>query len=103
MFARLFTLAILTHCVIGRFTPNERQWNPEDAKQNCTLKCEDECIYCEEPNKCSDSEKKCGEEPPEKHPDCPPDEICIPDECLCKSFLLKIQQHNYDILMFIFL
>ena len=55
----------------------------QTGEQNCTNRCEDHCI-CKVPNKCSEDETKCGEAPPENHPDCPPDEICVPSECNCK-------------------
>ena len=88
MLTRFIIVAVLVHLAIGRFAPKERQWNPEDARQNCTNRCEDHCI-CKVPNKCSEDETKCGEAPPENHPDCPPDEICVPSDCNCKSILLN--------------
>ena len=99
MFARFFTLLILANCVVGRFDSYDRQWSPDDARQNCTLRCEDECIYCKDhpPNVCSDDEKKCGEEPPEDYPDCPPDEICVPDDCLCKFFYQNLPRDIWSI------
>ena len=88
MLTRSIILAILVSFAFGRFAPKERQWNPEDARQNCTNRCEDHCI-CKIPKKCSDDETKCGEAPPENHPDCPPDEICVPTECACKSLIFS--------------
>ena len=76
-------LIILAQLAIGRFTPNERQWNPDDARENCTRKCEEHCI-CTVPILCTDDQIKCGEAPPEEHPDCPYDDICIPPFCECK-------------------
>ena len=83
MLTRFVSLVIIAHLAIGRFTPNERQWSPDDARQNCTRKCEESCI-CTVPTTCNDNEIKCGEAPPEEHPDCPPDDICVPADCACK-------------------
>ena len=87
MLGRFIILAIFVHATIGRFAPKERQWSPEDARQNCTNKCEDHCI-CNVPIKCSETEIKCGEAPPEDYLDCPPDEICVPEKCACELIVL---------------
>ena len=87
MLTRFFAFAILTHCVICRFAPEERDWHPDDARvntDNCTETCIKECEPCKVPEKCSEDEIKCGEKSPENHPDCPPDEICVPSNCKCK-------------------
>ena len=87
MLARFIILTMLAHGIVGRFAPKERQWSEEDARQNCTSKCEDYCI-CNVPIKCSDDEIKCGEAPPDDHLDCPPDEICVPTNCACELIVL---------------
>ena len=81
---QLFIFAIGIHYVICRWTVNERQWLPEDARTNCSSKCNEECFACTLPKKCNDNQIKCGEKSPEVHPDCPPDEICVPIGCNCK-------------------
>ena len=80
----ILALAIFSLCVECRLSPQERQWTPEDARQNCTEKCKDECEYCVTPTTCSEDEYKCGEHPPEIGPDCPPSEVCVPAGCECK-------------------
>jgi len=73
----------------------DRQWNSGDARQNCSLKCRDECIQCMQPKKCDAGQAKCGEKPPAMHPVCPSDEICVPMGCICKFLVeIKIQYHN---------
>jgi len=73
----------------GYYPYLDRQWNTDDARQNCTLKCKDECVQCEQPKKCHTGQEKCGEKPPEMHPDCPSDDICAPMGCICK-FLVEL-------------
>ena len=84
MLKHLFAFAILTHCVICRFAPEEREWHADDARENCTELCTDYCIPCTEPDTCNEDEIKCGEKAPENHEDCPPDETCVASNCICK-------------------
>ena len=80
----IFLLIIVIHLAIGRYTFIDRQFEDGDARQNCTEKCTEECEQCNVPKTCGASELKCGELPPEVHPDCPPDETCVPIGCICK-------------------
>ena len=81
-----FVLVIFMHLAIEGYAFKDRQWQADDARQNCTVKCKDECIQCIKPQKCNVGEIKCGETPPDDrlHPDCPPDELCVPTSCNCK-------------------
>ena len=83
---RLLVFVLCIHLVRCRRTYQEsqRQLDDVEVEQNCTLKCNEQCIYCETPKKCNDDEVKCGENHPEAYPDCPPDEICVPNSCICK-------------------
>ena len=84
MLKNCLAFAILAHCVICRFAPKDRQWAEGDLRQNCTERCHDECEECPEaPKRCTEKENKCGEEPPIGHPDCIPNDICVPSNCLC--------------------
>ena len=87
----ILALAIFSICVECRFSVQERQWNATDARQNCTEKCAIECEYCKDPDTCNEHEFKCGSEPPEVGPDCPPNEICVPSGCECKSFITSLR------------
>ena len=71
----------------SRYQEFDRQWNAEDARQNCTTRCADECEYCKDPKYCNEDQFKCGEKTPEVGPDCPPDDICVPSGCECKKFI----------------
>ena len=62
---------------------DERQWADGDITGFCKRVCNEECTMCTEPKKCSEGQTKCGEEPPKEHPDCYPDEICVPKGCNC--------------------
>ena len=62
---------------------DERQWADGDITGFCKKVCNEECTQCTEPKKCSEGQTKCGEEPPKEHPDCYPDEICVPKGCNC--------------------
>ena len=87
---QLLLLVICLNYVICRWISEERQWIPEDERENCSMRCNEECVACTEPYKCTGDQVKCGEDPPKDHPDCPPDEICIPRGCLCKNLQLKL-------------
>ena len=62
----------------------DRQWADGDISSFCNKVCDEECTFCSTPQKCTEGQTKCGEEPPKEHPDCPPDEICVPKGCSCK-------------------
>ena len=83
MLKNLFVLTLLLHVVFCRFTPDERQWNDDDARQNCTEICNTSC-NCTEPITCSDSEDKCPDENSDVHNDCPSDDVCVPTGCQCE-------------------
>ena len=70
---------------MSRHVEFDRQWTAEDARQNCTTKCADECEYCKDPKYCTEDQFKCGEKAPEVGPDCPPDDVCVPSGCECKN------------------
>jgi len=91
----LFVLVIFIHLVMEGYSFQDRQWGADDPRQNCTVKCKDECTQCIQPKICNVEEVKCGEKAPEMHPDCPPDEICVPTGCICKfPYNLYITYHN---------
>jgi hypothetical protein len=85
MLKYFFALTLLTNIVLCRFTLDERQWAEGDAREHCITTCHDDCEYCEEPTHCTVTEDKCGEEPPKVHPNCSPDEVCVPAGCDCRS------------------
>ena len=87
---RGISLALAIFCLAvaeSRFQQFDRQWTEEDARQNCTTKCADECEYCKDPKYCNEDQFKCGEKAPEVGPDCPPDDVCVPSGCECKKIL----------------
>ena len=87
---RAITLALAIFClsvVESRYQEFDRQWTAEDARQNCSTKCADECEYCKDPKYCNEDQFKCGEQAPEGGPDCPPDDICVPSGCECKKVI----------------
>ena len=73
---------------MSRHVEFDRQWTAEDARQNCTTKCADECEYCKDPKYCTEDQFKCGEKAPEVGPDCPPDDVCVPSGCECKNIFI---------------
>ena len=77
-------LLLVAHLLMSSTALVDRQWSPEDEKQHCLTQCNDECVECNVPITCDINEKKCGEESPKLHPDCPKDEICVPIHCSCK-------------------
>ena len=79
----IIVLSIFVSASNGRFYPNERQWEADDLKQHCIEVCDDVCEYCN-PRNCTESEKYCGTTPSTVHPNCPPDESCVPQDCNCK-------------------
>ena len=78
---------VFTTCLLAVITQtkpeDERQWAEADKKEFCSRVCNEECVECTKPIKCSEGQTKCGEEPPKEHPDCYPDEICVPKGCNC--------------------
>ena len=83
---------ILTICLLGFISQAKseevRQWPAEDSITNytkafCSRVCNEECVECTTPIKCSEGQTKCGEASPKDHPDCYPDEICVPKGCNC--------------------
>ena len=95
MLKQLFALAILSHSVFCRFTPNERQLVERADQGNgndwhyCEERCNKTCETCEDHHVCEEDETKCGEGPPQvvnglQLPKCSRDEICVSDECYCK-------------------
>ena len=88
---RGISLALAIFCLAvaeSRFQQFDRQWTEEDARQNCTTKCADECEYCKDPKYCNEDQFKCGEKAPEVGPDCPPDDVCVPSGCECKKIIV---------------
>ena len=83
MLKELFILSLLLHVVFCWVTPNDRQWNEEDARQNCTLICTKSCENCTKPITCGELEDKCPGNT-DVHDDCPADENCVPAGCQCK-------------------
>ena len=83
MFNLIIVLSIFVSASNGRFYPNERRWEADDLKQHCIEVCDDVCEYCN-PRNCTESEKYCGTTPSTVHPNCPPDESCVPQDCNCK-------------------
>ena len=63
-----------------------------DGWQYCEDKCNETCEPCTRHHVCGDDEMKCGEGPTKVSPDgfvlhlCAKDEICVSENCLCKSF-----------------
>ena len=80
------TIVVIT-CVFSTTSQtnrdDDRQWADGDIAGFCKKVCNEECTMCTEPKKCSEAQTKCGEEPPKEHPDCYPDEICVPKGCNC--------------------
>ena len=89
MLKYLFTLTLLAQLVFCRVSPEERQWEEGDNRQNCTILCEDECRECLEPTYCDENEIKCGEAALPGHEDCPKNDVCIPDNCNCKQNVIR--------------
>ena len=84
---------ILVSSVNSRFYPHERQWVADDLRQHCIEVCDDECEYCN-PRNCTENEKYCGTTPSTVHPNCPPDESCVPLDCNCKYLFLQFVFRN---------
>ena len=82
----IFIVTLLVHnglCYVADF---DRQWQEDDARQNCTRICTQSCQNCTEPSTCSDLEHKCPQDESEITNDCPPDDICVPIGCQCRLF-----------------
>ena len=90
----ILALIILGPAVHCRFAPEDRQWQPDDNKQHCIEQCDKDCEYCD-PKTCSDDEEYCGTGDSNVHPNCPPDEVCVPPGCKCKYifFISNIYTH----------
>ena len=100
----ILILAISLRLCVCRFAVQERQWTENDNRENCTNICEDTCRYCPDPKVCNDEQLKCGEtyHVDDVHGimyDCMPDEICIPEGCLCKEDILMNLHRNELILV----
>lgn len=84
---QLFQFIVLTICLISVQSQTnleyDRQWVEEDVTQFCERVCNEECTACTAPKRCSEGQTKCGEEPPKEHPDCYPEDICVPKGCNC--------------------
>lgn len=86
--------AICLQFCVSRLVVHPRQWTENDNRQNCTNICEDECRYCKEPKVCSDEQLKCGVKYHEDDVhgimyDCMPDDVCVPEGCICKQASFK--------------
>ena len=92
----VIAFSVLLSSIDCRFAADERQWEADDLRQHCIEVCDDDCEYCS-PSNCSESEKYCGTIPSTVHPNCPPDESCVPLDCQCKIF-----QYQYPFLELIF-
>ena len=91
----ILIIAISLRFCVCRFAIQERQWTESDNRENCTNICDDACRYCPDPKVCNDEQLKCGETYHEDDVhgimyDCMPDEICIPEGCLCKKNIFVI-------------
>ena len=80
----VLSLVFFTVHVESRLSVIDRQWNQEDARENCTNKCQIECVQCLEPATCTEDQTKCGEKNQIVGPDCQKDSICVPSDCECK-------------------
>ena len=85
----VIALSVLVSSINCRYALDERQWEGGDLRQHCIEVCDDDCEYCN-PRNCTESEKYCGTTPSTVHPNCPPDESCVPLDCQCKSFTVSI-------------
>ena len=96
----IWLVAIFALCTESRYSALDRQWLPEDARQNCTINCYEECTECLPYTTCDlENENYCGDHPPEIGPDCPPSEVCVPKPCSCKLDIisLKVRQNFINV------
>ena len=92
----LFSFILLSHCVLGRLTWNDRQLiegadqGTGDEWQYCEDECTRICPDCEVHNECKEDEIRCGYGDYKVSPNgfvlhlCAKDEICVSDKCTCK-------------------
>ena len=80
----IFLIICLLPVICKSSLEPDRQWDDGEVSSFCAQICDEECTFCTTPKKCTEGQTKCGEEPPKEHPDCPPDEICVPKGCNCK-------------------
>ena len=58
----------------------------QTSNEFCKHKCEEKCIPCQEPIKCTESQRDCGLSKPDPAYGgvCPPHSICVEKEFNCK-------------------
>ena len=84
----IFIVVFFTYNGLSQLLILERQWEVGDKRENCTKICAHSCQNCTEPIKCSDDEHKCLHDESEVTNDCPPDDVCVPIGCQCRSYVI---------------
>ena len=85
MLKQIIAVAFLSSVALGQFNLFDRQWKEGDPREICWEVCNNYCPNCTEPVRCGENEKKCGEKPIDPNmSQCPVDDVCVPDHCLCK-------------------
>lgn len=91
MLKQIIALTFLSSVAFGQFAIFDRSpesWTEivetDDPREVCIKKCEKTCKNCTMPDRCDDTEIKCGDEEKDPtRPVCTPNEKCVKKHCEC--------------------